>query len=52
MINSFPSLADVQNMADNRRIPLRKVGIKNIRYPITVLDKAKGTQQTVANINM
>ena len=47
MINTFLPLADVQNMPDNRQIPLRKVGIKNIRYPITVLDKTKGTQQTV-----
>jgi len=45
-------LADVQSLPDDRRIPLQKVGIKNIRYPITVLDKANGTQQTVASINM
>ncbi|NIA09827.1 MAG: GTP cyclohydrolase I FolE2 [Nitrospiraceae bacterium] len=45
-------LADVQSLPDNRNIPLRRVGIKNIRYPITVLDKANGTQQTVAKINM
>ena len=46
------SLADVQNMPDDRNIPLNRVGIKNIRYPIVVLDRAKGVQQTVANINM
>jgi len=45
-------LADVQNRSDNRNIPLKKVGIKNIRYPIVVLDKEKGTQRTVASINM
>lgn len=45
-------LADVQSLPDDRNIPLRRVGIKNIRYPITVLDKANGTQQTVAKINM
>lgn len=45
-------LVDVQAMPDGRNIPLQRVGIKNIRYPITVLDKAKGHQQTVANINM
>jgi GTP cyclohydrolase I len=28
------------------------VGVKNIRYPITVLDRAHGRQQTVATINM
>ncbi len=45
-------LTDVQGLPDDRRIPLQRVGIKNIRYPVTVLDKVKGTQQTVANINM
>ncbi len=52
MIHEYRGLADVQSMADDRRIPLNRVGIKNIRYPITVLDKEKGRQQTVASINM
>lgn len=47
-----PYLADVQGMPDDRNIPLQRVGIKNIRYPITVLDKANGVQHTVASINM
>lgn len=45
-------LADVQGMPDDRNIPLQRVGIKNIRYPITVLDKDNGVQHTVASINM
>ena len=45
-------LADVQNMPDDRRISLQRVGIKKISYPITVLDKAMGSQQTVASVNM
>lgn len=49
---SEPSLADVQSMPDDRRIPLQRVGIKKISYPITVLDKEKGSQQTVASVNM
>jgi len=43
---------DVQNQQDHRRIEINKVGVKNIRYPITVLDKAKGFQHTVASVNM
>jgi len=43
---------DVQNMADSRRIPIDRVGVKNVSYPITVTDRAKGVQQTVATINM
>lgn len=45
-------MIDVQSQADDRRIPIDKVGVKNIRYPITVLDKAKGRQRTVASVNM
>jgi GTP cyclohydrolase I len=45
-------LADVQSQPDHRKIPLNRVGIKNIRYPVVVFDKVKGTQQTVASINM
>ncbi|HSB05915.1 MAG TPA: GTP cyclohydrolase FolE2 [Thermodesulfobacteriota bacterium] len=43
---------DIQSQRDHRRIEINKVGVKNIRYPITVLDKAKGVQHTVASINM
>ncbi len=46
------TLADVQNRSDHRQIALQRVGIKNIRYPITVLDRKRGSQQTVANVNM
>lgn len=45
-------LADVQSMPDFRKIALDRVGIKNIKYPIIVLDKAKEVQHTVASINM
>ncbi len=43
---------DIQNQRDHRKIEINKVGVKNIRYPITVLDKAKGFQSTVASVNM
>ena len=45
-------MKDIQNLPDARRIPLDKVGVKDIRYPITVLDKVCEEQQTVASINM
>jgi len=45
-------MIDVQNQRDPRNVEIQKVGVKNIRYPITVLDKAKGVQHTVANVNM
>ena len=45
-------MEDIQNHKDNRNIDIDQVGVKGIRYPITVLDKDMGRQQTVAKINM
>ncbi len=45
-------MKDIQNQRDYRNIPIDKVGIKNLRYPITVLDRKNGFQHTVASINM
>ena len=39
-------MPDVQNQADNREIPLAKVGVKGLEYPIRVLDKVKKVQHT------
>ncbi|MCP4749177.1 MAG: GTP cyclohydrolase I FolE2 [Desulfobacteraceae bacterium] len=45
-------MKDVQNQRDTRNIPIDKVGIKNLRYPVTVRDRRDGHQSTVATINM
>lgn len=45
-------LKDIQSQQDNRSIEINKVGVKSIRYPITVLDKQNKTQHTIATINM
>ena len=45
-------MEDIQNHTDYRNIDINQVGVKGIRYPITVLDKDMGEQQTVAKINM
>jgi GTP cyclohydrolase I len=46
------ALLDVANERDDRGIPIDKVGVKDIRYPISVLDRANGRQQTVGTFNM
>jgi GTP cyclohydrolase IB len=46
------TMKDVQNLRDDRNIPIEKVGIKNLRYPISVRDRRDGRQTTVASINM
>lgn len=45
-------MKDIQNQPDFRRINIQKVGVKNINYPLTVLDKKNSTQKTVATVNM
>ncbi|WP_319525193.1 GTP cyclohydrolase FolE2 [uncultured Desulfosarcina sp.] len=45
-------MKDVQNQRDHRNIPIDKVGIKNLRYPIRVKDRRDGSQSTIASINM
>ena len=45
-------MKDIQNQRDFRNIPIDKVGIKGVRYPITVRDRKNSFQHTVASINM
>ncbi len=45
-------MIDIQNLADERNIDIRKVGVKGLKYPIVVLDRAHGTQPVNATINM
>lgn len=45
-------MKDIQNLKDFRNIAIDKVGVKDIRYPIVVLDKANKHQHTIASINM
>ncbi|MEC7885231.1 MAG: GTP cyclohydrolase FolE2 [Pseudomonadota bacterium] len=45
-------LQDTQNNADSRNIPINRVGIKDIAYPILITDKDKITQNVVGNFVM
>jgi GTP cyclohydrolase I len=45
-------LVDVQNRHDDRAIPIDQVGVSGLRYPITVLDKTDGKQETIARLTM
>jgi len=46
------TMPDVQNQADSREIPLAKVGVKGLEYPIKVLDKVKKVQHTAARADL
>jgi GTP cyclohydrolase I len=43
---------DVQARADTRRLPINRVGIKEIRHPVRVKDRSSGEQHTIATFNM
>ncbi len=45
-------MVDVQNLKDERKINIKKVGVKGIKYPVIVLDRANGVQHVSATINM
>ncbi len=45
-------MIDIQNTSDTREVPLEKVGVKNVKYPLQVLDKAKNVQNTTASVNL
>ncbi|WP_430700844.1 GTP cyclohydrolase FolE2 [Microvenator marinus] len=55
MLPSLPlesPMEDVQNRSDNREIPIDRVGVTNLRYPIIVWDKANESQSTVATLSL
>lgn len=45
------AIADVQSSRDSRNLPINQVGIKDLRFPIT-LRTAEGGQATVARLSM
>jgi GTP cyclohydrolase I len=45
-------LHDKQSERDHRELPIDKVGVRNLRFPIQVRDKARAVQNTVATIGM
>ncbi|MCR4952625.1 MAG: GTP cyclohydrolase I FolE2 [Treponema sp.] len=45
-------MRDIQNEQDTREIPLQKVGVKGVKYPVCVLDKNKKVQHTTAQVDL
>jgi GTP cyclohydrolase I len=46
------SLHDTQNQRDRRGIPIDRVGVRELRYPIQVRDKARTLQHTIATVSL
>lgn len=45
-------IVDVQSRPDTRGLPLDQVGVRDIRCPITVLDRLAIQQHTIADLNL
>lgn len=45
-------MIDIQSENDTRNVPLQKVGVKGVKYPVTVLDRNKKTQNTTACVDL
>lgn len=48
----YKPLADIQSSHDVRNIPIDKVGVRNVKYPIKVRERDNGVQQTVGNFTL
>jgi GTP cyclohydrolase IB len=47
-----PTMVDVQGSSDLRNVAIDKVGVKDVKYPITLRQACGGEQHTVASINL
>ena len=45
-------MIDIQNTEDKREVPLKKVGVRNVEYPVCVLDKKHKIQNTTARVDL
>lgn len=45
-------MEDVQSSLDERNLPIQRVGVSDLRYPIVVLDRANSRQETVASFTL
>ena len=45
-------LRDIHSEPDKRRLALDRAGVKGLRYPICVLDRQRGLQHTIAEIDI
>ncbi len=48
----MPTLKDTQNERDDRRLPIDRVGVKNVRFPLRIRDRDQAQQHTVAVVTM
>lgn len=45
-------LVDIQSSPDDRNIPIDRVGVRGIKYPIRILDRANETQHSIGEFTL
>lgn len=45
-------IEDIQNQPDSRNIPIQKVGIRDIKYPVQILTQSGNLQHTIATFEL
>src|SRR3954466_2645145 len=45
-------MEDIQSQSDERCIAIDRVGVRDLRYPIVVLDRERAQQQVTATLSM
>lgn len=52
MSHDTTTLPDIQKTPDERNIPIDKVGVRRVKYPIAVLDRADTKQHTIGDFTL
>ena len=45
-------LVDIQSVADTRNIPIDKVGVRYVKYPMQLRDCERGVQHTIGDFSL
>ena len=46
------SLTDTQNERDDRQLPIDRVGVRSLRFPLSIRDRDSAVQHTVATVSL
>ena len=46
------ALTDTQNERDERRLPIDRVGVRSLRFPLSIRDRDAAVQHTVATVSL
>ncbi len=48
----MPTLTDTQNERDDRQLPIDRVGVRSLRFPLRIRDRDSAVQHTVATVSL